>query len=171
MQLEKIYFFTSSIIGWKHLLKNDLFKEVIINSIYYLSDNNYINVYGFVIMPNHIHLIFESRKTNGKEMPHESFMKYTGHEFKRLLSDTSELELFRVESPTRLYQFWQRDSLAIELYSRKVMVQKLNYIHANPVQPHWNLCSDFVDYYYSSASFYEKGISDFTFLKHFMDRM
>ena len=51
------------------------------------------------------------------------------------------------------------------------MEQKLSYIHTNPVQPHWNLCSDFVDYYYSSASFYETANSDFTFLKHYMDRI
>lgn len=109
MELGKIYFYTSSIIGWKHLLKDDLFKNVIINSIYYLWDNNFISVYGFVIMPNHIHLILENRKLNGKEMPYESFMKYTGHEFKRILSGTNNLEPFRVESPGRLYQFWQRD--------------------------------------------------------------
>ena len=171
MQLERIYFFTSSILGWKHLLKDDSFKKVIINSLYYLSDNSFITIYSFVIMPNHIHLIFELNKLNGKEMPHESFMKYTAHEFRKLLLGTDKLEEYLVDSSTRLYQFWQRDSLAVELYSRKVIEQKLSYIYRNPVQPHWNLCRDFVDYYYSSASFYEIGSSDFKFLKHYMDRI
>ena len=122
-------------------------------------------------MPNHIHLIFEMKKANGKELPHESLMKYTAHEFRKALLGTSELEPFSVNSSTRAYQFWERDSLPIELYSRKVLEQKLTYIHTNPVQPHWNLCKDFVNYPYSSASFYEEGVSDFTFLKHYMDRI
>ncbi|MFN6947177.1 MAG: transposase [Cytophagaceae bacterium] len=124
-------------------------------------------------MPNHIHLIWELHKMNGKEYPHESFMKFTGHEFKKLLKQKDEetLNAFKVDSITREFQFWKRDSLPVELYSRSVIEQKLDYIHANPVQPQWNLVEDIVDYHYSSASFYELDIKSFTFLRHYMDRI
>ena len=37
------------------LLQNDEYKNVIISSLEYLSNAGKIDVFGFVIMPNHIH--------------------------------------------------------------------------------------------------------------------
>jgi len=37
-------------------------------------------------------------------------------------------------------------------------MQKINYIHMNPVSGKWMLVNDFTDYEHSSASFYEKGL-------------
>ena len=55
---------------------------------------------------------------------------------------------------------------AQECYSRKFIEQKLNYIHRNPVSKKWRLVSDFRDYEYSSASFYDKGIKHYDKLLH-----
>jgi len=66
MELNKLYFYTATIIGWKHLLKPDKYKDVIIDSLKYLIKIKKIVVYGFVIMPNHIHLIWELLELNGK---------------------------------------------------------------------------------------------------------
>jgi hypothetical protein len=41
--------------------------------------------------------------------------------------------------------------------SEKFLLQKLNYIHRNPVSGRWNLVQDYTDYEHSSASFYETG--------------
>lgn len=49
--------------------------------------------------------------------------------------------------------------------SDKFILQKLNYIHHNPVKGKWNLVDDFTDYEHSSASFYELGV-----VKHFKPR-
>ena len=103
---------------------------------------------------------------NKKETAHGSFLKFTAHEFKRLLKDNNEaLSKYAVNAHNKEYEFWQRDSLAIHLYSRQVMLQKLNYIHLNPLAAHWNLVNNPCDYYYSSASFYENGERNFNFLK------
>lgn len=59
---------------------------------------------------------------------------------------------------------WQRDSLSVEIYTREVAQQKLRYIHFNPVTGKWKLAKDDLDYYYSSARFYETGIDGFGFL-------
>jgi putative transposase len=80
-------------------------------------------------------------------------------------SDTEALEKYAVTAPNKKYEFWQRDSLAIHLYSRKVMLQKLNYIHLNPLSGRWHLVSDPSDYYYSSARYYEMNENVFAFLK------
>ena len=42
-------------------------------------------------------------------------------------------------------------------YSEKIITQKLDYIHRNPVNGKWNLVNDFTDYPFSSAGFYELG--------------
>ncbi|MEJ7674941.1 MAG: hypothetical protein WKF59_20140 [Chitinophagaceae bacterium] len=47
--------------------------------------NNYVHIYAFVIMPNHIHIIWRQVNLNGKETPQGSFLKYTAHEFLRQL--------------------------------------------------------------------------------------
>ena len=50
-------YFTSKILEWKHLLKPD--KYIVISSLEFLVIERRIKVYGFVIMSNHIHLIWQ----------------------------------------------------------------------------------------------------------------
>ena len=57
-----------------------------------------------------------------------------------------------------------KETLSIEVYSRAVAKQKLEYIHFNPVSGVWQLSKDDLNYHYSSARFYESGIDDFGFL-------
>lgn len=171
MKLNKVYFYTATIVEWKHLLKEDEFKEIIIQTIKYLSEQQVIKVYAFVIMPNHIHLIWHIIAMNGKEMPHASFMKFTSHKFLEKIRKENPVLLtdYVVQSKNRIHQFWQRDPLAIELYTRKVFEQKLNYIHNNPLQERWSLAENAADYKHSSAKYYETGIDDFGFLNHYAE--
>jgi len=74
------------------------------------------------------------------------------------------LKLFQVNSADRKYQFWQRNTLDIEIFSDNMFEQKLNYIHSNPLQQHWQLVDDPVNYRYSSATYYEKNIDEFRIL-------
>jgi putative transposase len=61
-------------------------------------------------------------------------------------------EKIEVNLKDRKHQVWQRDSLSIELRSKKVYEQKLNYIHNNPVKA--GKCIIEEDYKYSSARYY-----------------
>ena len=83
MEIEEVYFWTSTIVEWKRLFKNDTYKQVIVDCLKNLVERKCIAVYGFVIMPNHVHFIWEMLTKNGKEMPDTSFTKFTAHEFKR----------------------------------------------------------------------------------------
>ena len=73
IDFEKPYFYTATINKWQKLLEPDKFKKIIIDSLKFLSDKKLIKVYALVIMPNHIHLIWEILKMNGKEKPNASF--------------------------------------------------------------------------------------------------
>lgn len=152
----------------------DKYKDVIIDSLKYLADHKKIVVYGFVIMPNHLHLIWELLERNGMEKPNASLMKFTSH---RIQADLRKhhrevLEIFKVEDNlSREYHFWQREGWPMVLYTPKVIFQKLDYIHNNPVQGKWMLSDSPVDYKYSSAKFYETGIDEFGFLTHIQERI
>ena len=74
--------------------------------------------------------------------------------------------LFEINAANKKHEIWQRDSLGIEIYSRAVAKQKLDYIHFNPVSGKWQLAKNDIIYYYSSANFYETGVDDFGFLKN-----
>jgi putative transposase len=168
MQIGNIYFWTATINNWNHLLFPDALKDTIISYLRYLSEAQKIKVYGFVIMPNHIHLIWEILERNGKENAHASFLKFTAHEFKKYLRqyNPESLHLYAVNAHNKDYEFWQRDALAFALFKRETALQKLEYIHNNPMAMRWNLCTNPDSYYYSSARFYQDGVDEFGFLCH-----
>ena len=49
--------------------------------------------------------------------------------------------------------------------------EKLDYMHSNPLQPHWQLCNAPVEYRFSSAKFYEKEFDEFKILTHYLDKL
>ena len=77
MTLDDVYFWTNTIKDWKNLLEEEKYKHIIIQQLQWLRHRNKINIYGFVIMPNHLHFVWEMKEMNGKEMPHASFNKWT----------------------------------------------------------------------------------------------
>ena len=153
------------------MLEPDDVKQIIVDSLLYLSEKKKIEVYAFVVMPNHIHLIWQINDKNGKETAQGSFLKFTAHAFKKYLRSNNPflLQSFAVIAHNKKFEFWQRDPQAFHLFKRETALQKLDYIHNNPLAEHWQLCIDPIDNYYSSARFYETGVDDFKFLKHIMD--
>ena len=173
MLLNEVYFWTDTVKDWKHLLKPDKYKQLIIDTWKKLVDKKLIKVYAFVIMPNHLHVIWEMLRKNGREMPYASFNKATAHLIIRDLKENhpAVLPFFKEhDNIEREFRVWQRDPLAILMDSKDKVFQKLDYLHLNPLQEHWNLATQPEDYYWSSAKLYEKTIDDFKFLTHIEDR-
>jgi putative transposase len=165
MELGQIYFWTATINNWQKLLLKDEYKEVIINSFKYLTSIGKLDIFGFVIMPNHIHTIWRCNQLNGKETAQGSFLKYTSHQFKKLITNENRLNSFAVSAVNKKYEFWQRDPLAIHLFTPNVAYQKLDYLHNNPTTEYWQLADEPANYLYSSASYYELNDVKFDFLK------
>ena len=57
----------------------------------------------------------------------------------------------------KLHQVFEPSFDACLILDEKMLFQKMDYIHHNPVRGKWNLVSDFVLYPHSSAAFYELG--------------
>ena len=163
-------FFTATILGWKHLLKPDKYKDIIVESLQFLVNNNRIILYGFVIMPNHIHLIWQMRENIKQEEVQRDFLKFTSQKIKfdLIANHPLVLEKFRVDKKDRKYQIWKHRPLSVPLWSREVFEQKLEYIHQNPVHEKWKLVEFAEQYKYSSASYYIANSSEWNFITHYM---
>lgn len=154
-------FYTATILDRKFLLHDDKYKDIIISSLQYFVKNNKIKLYAFVIMSNHIHLIWQILPGNNPDKIKHSFKKYTAHQMKFELKKNNQqyLKQFKVDKIDRTYQFWKRYALSIELFTEKVFLQKMKYIHHNPVKA--GICKKAADYKYSSAKFYDVGRDEF----------
>lgn len=169
MDTNRCYFYTDTIHEFKYLLEDDNLKIKIIESWQYLTEKKLIEIYAYVIMPNHIHLLWSVLNQNGKESTAGSFAKYTAHQFKKYLQlyNPQMLSKFRSNKSDRLYQFWKRDPLAILVDTEQTFLRKLEYIHLNPTIEKWNLVEIPEAYRWSSASFYETGHDEFGIITHY----
>ena len=154
-------FFTASIYNWLPLLHEDKYKNIIVSSLQFLVQQKRIELNAFVIMNNHTHIIWQPLPGHTLYSIQLSFMKYTAQQIKFAYTDSNNvlIEQCRVNKADRLYQIWKREPLSVELSSEAVFLQKLEYIHYNPVAA--GLCKFPEEYHYSSALYYDQAIDHF----------
>jgi REP element-mobilizing transposase RayT len=161
------FFFTATVLNWNHLLI-DKYKDFIINTLDFLIKENRIKVFSFVIMPNHIHIIWYMNPLFTKNQIQGSLLRYSS---KLILKDLKEnnpdfLEYFRVDLKDRTYQIWQRNPLSIEISDDYMFQQKLEYIHNNPISDKWKLSDSTDQYKYSSAKYFESNEDHFKIISN-----
>jgi REP element-mobilizing transposase RayT len=171
--LECMYFFTATILNWQHLLQESKFKQVIVDSLEWMVKHERAYVYGFVIMPNHFHVLWDFREPFTQDQIEDAVLKFTGHQFKNHLRqfDMKLLERYRSTQADREFQFWERRPYAAEMYTREVAEQKLEYMHENPCQERWQLATAPENYFFSSARFYVLNKDDFGFITHYAEHI
>ena len=96
MLQNQVYFYTDTIFDFKHLLREKNMKLIVINSLKYLVDQQWAEIFGYVIMTNHIHLLRNILNHTRMESVAGSFSKFTAHQFKKYLqaNDVSLLRNF-----------------------------------------------------------------------------
>jgi REP element-mobilizing transposase RayT len=75
-------FVTASIKGWYKLLEYDKYKDIIISSLRFLVEDKRLRVYAFVLMPDHIHLIWQMQPLIHPQHVQRDFLKYTAQRIK-----------------------------------------------------------------------------------------
>ena len=162
-------FLTVTCLEWNPLLLDNRFKDIVINSLRFLCKEERVHVYGFVIMSNHFHLIWQMIGEHKGEDVQRDFLKFTAQQIlKHLRNEKHEmLDKLLVNATDRKYQVWERNSLGIPLWSNEVFWQKLEYIHNNPVKA--KLCEFPEEYKYSSAEYYQYGKTTWEFLTRHED--
>jgi putative transposase len=157
-------FYTATVRNWLPLLADDNCKQIIMESLNFLVKQKKARIDAFVIMKNHIHLIWQPLPPYSLSRLQLIFMKFTAQKIKfyYMKNDPELIEKYRVNLTNRKYQIWKREALSIELFTPAVFHQKLEYIHQNPVKA--GLCKFPEEYKYSSASYYHCGIDTFRIL-------
>ena len=69
----------------------------------------------------------------------------------------------------KIHQIFKPSFDARVCFNEKMIEQKLEYIHHNPVKGKWNLVDDFTKYQHSSACFYERDQHTDVELIHYKD--
>ena len=132
--IEYPHFFTATILGWKPLLKPEKYKNILINSLRFLVIDQRIILNAFVIMSNHIRLIWQMKPAIRPYDVQRDLLKYTAQHFKYDLINNypAILEHFRVNACDRQHQFWKRRPLSIELRTDKVYQENWIIYTGNP---------------------------------------
>jgi putative transposase len=147
------YFVSFATVNWIDVFTRDAYFWNIIESLDFCTKNKGMEIYGYCIMPSHVHLIF--RSVNGD--PSGLMRDFKGFTSKKMLKTIEENTqdpslkgelakqsrkewlLWMMEragkknSNVKHRQFWQQDNHPIEIWSLRVFEQKLNYIHQNPI--------------------------------------
>ncbi|MBS1681261.1 MAG: transposase [Bacteroidetes bacterium] len=141
-----------------HLLESDACKQIVSDSINFLNKKYESVTLGYVIMPNHIHLIIFFTKTNLLSNWMRDLKKFTSVMIRQEIEKSGnleQLEKLRVPEMKQVFKVWQDRFDDVYISSKKVFETKLEYIHNNPLQEHWNLASRPELWPDSSAMFYE----------------
>jgi REP element-mobilizing transposase RayT len=174
-QDNSLYFITFTCYRWLPLFEKTAAFDAVYRWFDYLHEKS-ISVCGYVIMPNHLHVLLYfpqmPQSLNRIIANAKRFMAYAIISRLEQAGERDLLEGLYGCVSQRECQKGQRHRLfegsfdAKECYSREFVVQKLDYIHHNPVRGKWQLAADFAQYPHSSASFYEKGQGGYAKLLH-----
>lgn len=159
---DKAYFITMTVVHWIDLFTRRNHKNTIIESLKYCQKNKGLELYGFVIMPSHIHLLC---RVNPNFHFSDFIRDFKRHTSKTLITNIENeiesrrewlLEKFTTSADNakkeQKYKIWQDGYHAIDTWSNHFIYQKLNYIHQNPVTD--GMVTKPEDYLYSSARNY-----------------
>ncbi len=158
---ENCFFVTTSCRNFLHVFGCDAHFQILTDSLKFVAKKYDADYLGYVLMPNHLHLIVYFRKENQLSNLMRDFKKFTSGEMRRLLENEGQSQLLqklRYAHREQKFKIWQDRFDDVSIRSVKVLETKLNYIHKNPLQEKWNLVSSPELYSYSSAGFYETGL-------------
>ncbi len=153
------YFITCTLVGWLNLFCHNRYCDIIIESLEYCRNHKQLEIYAYVIMPSHLHLILRHYDENLNGILRD-FKGHTAKEiYKQILMENRQirknmlLNFIKNTAKSKLnqrYQIWQKTNYPIELDYDRIFDQKLNYIHKNPLKA--GIVNDESAYLYSSAN-------------------
>ena len=138
------YFLTITVVGWIDIFTRSRYNDISIDSLKYCQINKALDIFAYVIMPSHLHLVARNLEGN-LNLVIRDFKRHTANEIiSAAENETGEsrkdwlLHMFRYHARFKRqntkYQFWQKTNYPIELKSSSVIDQKIEYIHNNPVE-------------------------------------
>ena len=151
-----------TVVDWIDLFTRVNHKNLLIDSLKFCQENKGLNIFGWCLMPSHLHLIANTNESHQLDGIIRDFKRHTSKSLILQIENQPEsrrewlLERFRfagkIHPKNKKFKVWRDKNHAIELFTEKVTWQKLNYIHRNPVVD--EIVYREQDYLYSSARNY-----------------
>ena len=111
---------------------------------------------GYVVMPEHVHLLVSEPQTGDPSKVLQVLKQKVSRELRRKRKVAlAQLRLRFSGGEPEPPAFWQRRFYDFNVWSSKKLREKLDYMHANPIER--GLVSHAKDWPWSSWSHYEKG--------------
>jgi len=159
---DMLYFVSFAVVNWIDLFIRNEYKDIIIDSWKHCQQKKGLEIYGWCIMTSHIHMIIGTHGENLENIMRD-MKKHTSIALRTAIEQhpgesRREWMLWMMKragkknSQNKSFQLWQQDNHPIELYDLKILHQKLDYIHYNPVEA--GIVENPEDYLYSSARDY-----------------
>ena len=156
------YFISFATVYWIDVFTRLAYFDTIIESLDFCRKQKGMEIYGYCIMPSHVHLIFRSSLGDPSGLIRD-FKGFTSRKMLKTIEENPQesrrewlLWMFekagKKNSNVTFRQFWQQNNHPIEIWSLKVFEQKLNYIHHNSVEK--GFVTDPIDWKYNSARNY-----------------
>ena len=170
------HFVTFTVVGWVDLFSRKACRDILINNLKYCIEHKGLLLYAYVIMTNHVHAILSAK--NG-DLPNliRDFKRFTATKIIKTIPLVHEsrqdwmLKRFEFKARSNVrssqHQFWTHENHAEVIYTQDFFLQKLIYIHLNPVRAGWVekpeewLCSSLRNYLGMPASI-EIDVMDFS---------
>ena len=122
---EGLYYLTFQVVDWIDIFTRQVYRDLIVESLKFAKENKGLDVFAFVIMSNHIHLIVQSSKGQLSATVRDS-KKFTSKRIIETIQNIPEsrkdwmLNLFgfhaRQHSRNNVYQVWTHENHAVFLY-------------------------------------------------------
>ncbi len=160
------YFMTFAVMDWVDVFTRKEYRYTITDSLRYCVEHKGLVLHAWCLMSNHIHIIASAQEDKNLSDIMRDFKKFTS---KAIIKEIAEHPVesrkdwllnrfaFRASYSHRHqdFRFWQEGLHAIELHTPSFARQKMDYIHANPVEA--ALVSEPEHYLFSSAIDYSGG--------------
>ncbi|AXG71766.1 hypothetical protein KORDIASMS9_04024 [Kordia sp. SMS9] len=159
-----LYFVSFATVNWIDVFTRQMYFDVLAASVNYCRAEKGMELYCYCFMPSHVHFIFRSSTGQPSELLRD-FKRHTSKNVIEAIQNNPQesrkewlLWMFeragKKNATTSKHQFWQHHNQPIELWSEKVIKQKIQYIHNNPVES--GFVTNPIDWKYSSAKNYQE---------------
>jgi len=165
---EDTWFVTFTCHDWLPLFELTNSYDLVYKWLKLIDEKYQIKTTGFVIMPNHVHVLLylsdlsvnlNTIMANGKRfMAYDLVKRLAEQQHGDVLNTLKAVCTDKERTKGQLHKAFEPSFDAKAVYTFNFLYQKLDYIHHNPVTGKWHLCTEFTDYPHSSAAFYETGV-------------
>ena len=142
---QSIYFVTFTVIQWIDVYIRDIYRDIFYDSILFCQNKKGLEVYAYCLMTSHIHMIIGKNGIHDLTGIIRDLKSFTSRHTRKLIENSIHesrkgwmMEMMKNtglnNDRNKDFQFWLQDNHPVELSSNKMMEQRLDYIHNNPVE-------------------------------------